>query len=62
MTAELETIESKKAGYIVISSWESEPDWLRAYLLSNQTQFQPVYQSISSYHNQQTYAVVFSAK
>lgn len=59
ITAELDKIAAKNVGYIVVSSWENEPEWLRVYLSSNQTKFEPVYQSVSDYHGQQTYAVVF---
>lgn len=58
-TAELETFKKMNASYTLITSWEPSPPWTYEFFGSNQTEFKPVYQSVSTYHGQQMYAIVF---
>jgi 4-amino-4-deoxy-L-arabinose transferase-like glycosyltransferase len=59
LTAEIEKIKETNATYFVISNWEGDPEWVYPYLSSNQTQFVPVYQSVSQYNSNKMFAVVF---
>lgn len=59
LSSELDALNKNKT-VLLVTNWERDPPWLYDYLSQNQTTFAIGYQSVSEYHGQKVFAIVFS--